>query len=80
MDNFLTNRRSLSNSGDRSISPDVTSGGVESAFKSLNEENQVLLEGDGDLPRVETILENSSVRKIVITMPDGKRLELDCIY
>lgn len=80
MDNFLTNRRSIGMTGERGLSPEVSSDEPESVFSNFNEEKQVLLEGDGELPRVETILEDQAVRRIVITMPDGRRLELDCIY
>lgn len=80
MDNFLSNRRNVTISNDGSSSQDESVETTEHAFSNFNEEKQVLLEGDSELPRVETILEDKAVKKIVITMPDGRRLELDCIY
>ena len=51
--------------------------------KELEVENIVRAEPKkeaADAPQVDMVLRNGVVRKIIIHMPDGNRLELECSY
>jgi len=83
MDNFLNNRDDLSEGEGMSSSTDFDfdeNQESSSALRNFDQQNQVLHEGDEETPRVETVMVDGVVRRIVILMPNGKRLELSCQY
>jgi len=82
MDDFLSNRESLSR--DESMDTSTNFGSDDAAetgaLRNFDQQNQVLHEGDEETPRVETVMVDGVVERIIIEMPNGKRLELTCQY